>query len=387
MDTIKILGTKISILTKEQIVDNVLAYLRGSEARQIVTPNPEFLLEALLDEEFAVVLNQADLAVPDGFGLVITAACKAKKLERLSGADLVPIILTASEKNNLKVAIINWSDSLSDEKVITKVFNKKYPKLNFKIWSIDRGDDLKSSFYDWQAEVVLVALGAPWQDILAAKLKANGNGLKLAIGVGGSLDFLTGQVRRAPKLMRAIGLEWLWRLIINPSVRSKRIFNAVIKFPLIFVRHDIINRFFYRPSVVGFIYNSHREVLIVNSNKEPGRDFWKLPQGGRNYGESDEQALKREMLEELGTTDFNIIRVYPKIYKYLWPKGYSLEGYKGQRQSLFILEYTGKRQDIYLSAENKAYKWVPINELLKATDSVVHQAYELYLEKYQETLK
>lgn len=240
MITIKILGIKISVLSRAQMVDNVLSYLKGTEARQIVTPNPEFLLQSLQNEEFATALNNADLAVPDGFGLVIAAAVKGQKLSRLSGADLVPIILTASEKNNLKVAVVNWSQGLSDEKTITQAFNKNYSKLDFKIWSIDRNQALDPSFYAWQPAVVLIALGAPWQDILSAKLKAEGNGLKLAIGIGGALDFLTGQAKRAPKIMRASGLEWLWRLIINPPARSKRIFNAVIKFPYVFIRHDLL---------------------------------------------------------------------------------------------------------------------------------------------------
>jgi N-acetylglucosaminyldiphosphoundecaprenol N-acetyl-beta-D-mannosaminyltransferase len=101
------------------------------------------------------------------------------------------------------------------------------------------GEDLANNELDWnvkshisQYNIILVNFGAPEQEQFIYSLKGQENAkIKLAIGVGGSFDFLTGKVKRAPAWMRSIGLEWLFRLIQQPN-RWKRIWNAVVIFPI-----------------------------------------------------------------------------------------------------------------------------------------------------------
>ncbi|MEI6379210.1 MAG: WecB/TagA/CpsF family glycosyltransferase [Candidatus Falkowbacteria bacterium] len=374
MKKIKIMGVNLAVLPVPEVYQIIGHFLLSRRARQIVTPNPEILLEAEHNDEYAYALNGANLAVPDGFGLSIAGWVKGARLSRVPGSDLVPYIIKKGGELGLRQAAISWRGGLSSAEQIKAVLNKMAPGSRVRIFELERGEDLPVEYFDFDPQVVLVSLGAPWQDILAARLRDEGRSLRLVMGVGGSFDFLTGLAKRSPRILRSIGLEWLWRLVRYPRARTKRVLRAVIVFPLHFIIRDFINKYFYRPNVVGFIYDRQGRVLLLNSNKEP-RDFWKLPQGGIEAGESPQQAVLREMSEELGVTNFKLHACYRHVFKYRWPKHYDLGGYKGQQQSLCLLEYLGQPDDIKLSAENKDYKWVPMDRLLQEADPVTKMAY------------
>ena len=227
---IDVFGVRIHSYTRAEIQQRLQAALAGRQARQLVTINPEFLLEARRNQTSRDVLNRADLAVADGFGLILLAALKGVKLERVTGADVVPWLI--KNANSERLAVINWRGGLSRAEDIKAVIKKLNPKLTAEVWQLERGAKLPFDFYQFEPTVALISLGAPWQDLLAAELKTNLAGLKLVAGVGGSFDFLTGQVKRAPKILRALGLEWLWRLKQQPG-RWRRIIKAVVIFPLL----------------------------------------------------------------------------------------------------------------------------------------------------------
>lgn len=382
MNFVRILGVNFPINSREDLLKKALELLKDAKFSQIVTPNPEILLLADKDDEYMEVLRRANLLLPDGFGLVLAAKFKGKNLERLTGSDLLPKLLVAAEKNNQKVACLIWNKGLSTVYDVQAALKRQYPNLQVKVWAIERGGLIPEDLSSWSADLALVGLGAPWQDKLAYYLKENGLA-KLSVGVGGSFDFVSGRIKRAPKIISRCGLEWLWRLSKQPS-RINRIYNAVVKFLMVFCRQELINRWLYRPNVIGFILNKRGRVLIVNSNKEPGRNFWKLPQGGRDYGESEEVAIRREMQEELNLIDLEILAFHKNIFQYDWPAGYSIRGFKGQRQSLFIMKYSGEDTDVQLNIENKDYAWVEPSELLEATSQVTREAYTKILEKYKE---
>jgi N-acetylglucosaminyldiphosphoundecaprenol N-acetyl-beta-D-mannosaminyltransferase len=339
------------------------------------------LLAAEHDEVFADVLNQADLAVPDGVGLFWAGLAKGAYLRRWPGADLVVYILERAGALGLRIAILNWQKGLSNDEQIKQVVNKLSRGSRVRVFPVARPGVCPVGYSDFQPQVVLITLGAPWQDLLAARLRDKGGALRLVMGVGGSFDFLTGQTKRAPQLWRSLGMEWLWRLALYPRKRLKRVVSAVILFPWRFIRRDLINRYLYRPNVVGFIVNQANQVLLVNSNKEP-RDFWKLPQGGIEAGEKIVAAAKREMAEELSLTDLELTVCLPHVFKYRWPKHYDLGGYKGQEQSLCFFKYQGEPDAIQLSPENKGYKWVPLQALISEADPVTREAYNRYINLY-----
>jgi len=329
------------------------------------------------------VLNHADLSLADGFGLKCAGLVKGRWIHRHTGADLVTYLLRISSEKNLKVGIINWRHGLSKPFEIETTLKKLYPNLMVRIIEADRGEwspDL-TALKLFQPDILFCALGAPFQDELLHKILPSLTA-KIGIGIGGSFDYLTGKAQRSPIVFRKLGLEWIWRLVINPRLRAKRIFNAVIKFPFLFILDDLIHPFMYRPNVVAFIHQDD-EVLIVNSAKEV-HDFWKLPQGGRETNEDATRAIKREMHEELELHHYQISAIFHDIFKYTWPAGYSLRGYKGQRQTLCIINYLGKKDAIRLNYENRAYKWVSIDNLINEVDPVFKTAYTLFIAKFKE---
>ncbi len=237
----KILGVGLDNYSTGELYSKISQILEGSKPAQIATVNPEFLLLAKTDEQFRNTLNQADLALVDGFGMQIAGWVKGCHLHRHTGADLTTYLLRISAEKNLKVAIINWRLGLSTANDIKTNLKKLYPNLNLEIIDIDKTDsepDL-TIIKSFQPDILFCTLGAPWQEELLQKIITPLN-VKLGIGVGGSFDFITGKAKRSPVIFRKMGLEWLWRLFINPKPRAKRIFNAVIKFPIYFIIDDMI---------------------------------------------------------------------------------------------------------------------------------------------------
>ena len=380
---IKILGIKVSLIKRDDIAKKIEFFMASEKKHLITTPNPEFLLESRKDEEFLRILNRASLALPDGIGLKFAGWLKGVNLDRFTGADLTKKLLSLAESNDWPVAIINWHAGLSNKDDINKALKKKYPALKFVVKDERRGDyvfDI-SDLKHFQPKIIFATLGAPYQEKLLVRLLPKTTA-KIGVGVGGSFDFITGKVQRAPKILQTIGLEWLWRLSQSPRKRLRRIYRAVAMFPLVFFKEEVFSRLFYRPNVVGFLFKDD-EVLLVDAEDGDGLNHWKLPQGGVEADEGRQEALMREMAEELGTVDFEIIGRFDNIYKYKWPREYRL-GYKGQKQTLFVLKYNGRKNDIKLSDENKDYKWVKINNLLNEAELIRRPSYILFLEKYKQ---
>ena len=140
-------------------------------------------------------------------------------------------ILRLAEKNNLKTFLAASSRGLSTWEETSQAIIKRFPALKIGGTNLNKditGSRLRVTDY----EIVFANFGAPYQEKFLNSLKSAKNSkMRLVMGVGGSFDYLTGKIRRAPVFTRKIGLEWLWRLIQQPR-RIKRIWNAVIIFPI-----------------------------------------------------------------------------------------------------------------------------------------------------------
>lgn len=378
-----ILGIPVDNLSPAELGRAIRRLLAGRRGH-IVTPNPEFLLLAQKNQEFFSVLEEASLSVPDGIGLKFAGWLKGVNLRRYSGSNLVSYFLKIADKLHLRVAVVNWSGGLSGDEDIIRSIKRRHPHLKLFVFSMERG----SHNYDAQRlrsfhpDIAFVALGAPWQDIfIRRRLLRDIPTLRFAMGVGGSFDFLTGKVKRAPKLFQKLGFEWLWRLVQQPW-RIKRIYNAVVVFPLAVIGWQF-RRFKYRPNVVAMIVNKQGEVLLLNAAGR--RTYWGLPQGGVEKRETLEKAVRREVAEETGLTKLRIRALFPNTYQYDWPKHYTQHGYKGQRQSFFIMEYDGPRSSVRTNPiEHKSYRWVRLEHLIRASSPVHRKQYQIFLDKYYE---
>ena len=380
---VSILGVPLDVLTKAELKERLLDILLYRRRRQIVTPNPEFLLAAQTNPEFLSVLRDAALALPDGIGLKFAAWLKGVNLHRFTGANTVNGLLNFAASKKMKVAILNRRDGLSSNEVIRTALYIRHPELRVFIEAVEKNNLNYQSvrLEKFRPDILFVGLGAPEQDIIIPGLLKKIPSIRLAMGVGGTFDFLTNKLNRAPALLQKIGFEWLWRLLIQPS-RWKRIFQATVIFPLTVIRWEL-RQFRYRPNVVALITNNSDEVLILNS-KGKG-DYWGLPQGGKERGESIEVAVRREVREETGLVDISIEACFKNVYSYTWNKPYTHSGYKGQRQSLCIVRYTGPKDLVQTNPfEHKAYRWVKISDLIFKSSPVHKKQYELFLSKYNE---
>lgn len=236
-----ILGVRIDNLSQQEILEKIESFLGDGKFHQITTINPEFILEAQKDEEFKNILNNADLNVADGVGIWFAFLRFGKLLKvRIAGADLMQEILKMANEKKLSVFLAVNKNGLRSYEEIKNVLSKKYPNvifgganLNPQCHSgldpeskeiLNRVQDDKKNI-----DILFVNFGAPYQEKFINSLKDAK--IRIAMGVGGSFDYVTGKTKRAPKIMRIFGLEWLWRLILQPK-RIKRIINAVIIFPI-----------------------------------------------------------------------------------------------------------------------------------------------------------
>ena len=380
---ISILGVPCDILTKTELKKRLIDIVLYRRRRQIVTLNPEFLLLAQNNPEFMTVLREASLAIPDGIGLKFASWLKGVNLRRYTGATIVKGLLQFATSKGLRVAILNRVDGLSSNEEIITALKINYPRLIVYAQALNKEQPkpIIDSLQKFKPDLLFTALGIPEQDIIIPNLLKKLPSLRLGMGVGGSFDYITKKLLRAPRFFQVIGMEWLWRLLVQPS-RWKRIWKAVVVFPLTVIKWEL-RRFRYRPNVVGFIINQFDEVLILNARGKG--DYWGLPQGGTEVGESITTAVRREVNEETGLTHLNVIASFTNVYSYTFRKPYTHWGYKGQRQSLCFLWYTGPKNAVRTNPfEHKAYRWVKISDLISKTSPVHKKQYEIFLLKYEE---
>lgn len=234
----KILNVKIDDYSFKEVIRKINLFLGGKKLAQIVTVNPEFILASQKDSIFRKILNQADLSVPDGFGLKIAGLILKSKIgERITGVDLSWEIAKLAAKKGESIFLLGGGENIAFK--ASKRFKLLYP--NLKIAGTYAGSPTEKGIVERinasGADILLVAFGAPKQDKFIYqnrhKLKC-----KLAMGVGGTFDYISGNIPRAPLWMRELGMEWFYRLFHQPS-RFGRIFRAVIIFPLTVIIKDL----------------------------------------------------------------------------------------------------------------------------------------------------
>lgn len=214
-----IFGVPIDNLSTTEVFSRIEEMFDTPAYHRIATINPEFLLLAQENSVFRTALLDADLRLPDGVGLSFAFWLSGESLRgRFPGADLLLWILDLAEAKGLSVALFLRPDGLSDRRSIVTAIQKMHPSLSV----VPEGQT---------APLVLSNFGAPLQEIFLASLRRKAPDIRLAIGVGGALDFVSGALPRAPRYMRQFGMEWLWRLLCQPK-RLPRIFRAVLLFPI-----------------------------------------------------------------------------------------------------------------------------------------------------------
>lgn len=231
MDKINVLGVLINNTDLKSAYQQVGDCLDNKNKILIFTPNPEIILHAHANDEYREVLNSADLQLPDGFGLRLCTRIQ----HTVKGSDFSEALVSMADKKKLSILCVVRKDGLSSgdeikQKLISKAPNAVIHILEIKKESIDSTDI--NYINSLNPNIVMVGLGFPEQEIWLANYFKKIKLSYVGIGVGGTFDFWTSKAKRAPHILRNVGMEWLWRLITEPR-RAKRIFNAVVKFPII----------------------------------------------------------------------------------------------------------------------------------------------------------
>ncbi len=248
----QILGTRIDGIRRNEALDRVRGFLVSDDQHMVVTPNPEILVAAMEDHDFRDILNSASLSVPDGFGVILMGRLLGEEIsERITGVDFLDDLMCLADETGHAVCFIGGHHDEIPRRAGDR-FVERYPSLNIvhtesggdvfltdDSWEMD--DELLNRIRGAEPAILIVGFGHGKQEKWINDFLSELPSVKVAMGVGGALDFWAGEIRRAPQWMRAIGFEWLWRLVHEPY-RWKRIVTAVIIFPFYIFKDHLLNR-------------------------------------------------------------------------------------------------------------------------------------------------
>lgn len=218
----RILGVRVDPVTMARALDRAMAYLDEPRLHQVVTVNPEFVVLAQRDAAFRRTLNAADLALPDGIGLLLAARLLGRPLPaRVAGVDFVRQLGARLAERGERPFLLGAAPGVAAK--AAAILERDLPGLRVAgtYAGSPRPEDapaILERIAASGARVLLVAYGAPRQDlwIRTHRDALGGMGIRLASGVGGSFDFIAGVLPRAPRGWQRLGLEWLYRWRLEP---------------------------------------------------------------------------------------------------------------------------------------------------------------------------
>lgn len=225
----KILGVNVSTPSEDEILEFIITGLKRHRRKYfVVTPNPEILVFASKHESFRTILNKADVSLPDGAGLVWAAKLIGKKVkDRIAGVDLMEKLCERVSKGTEIVGFLGGRNNVAEE--AAECLQKKYPGLKVGF----AGGEWPSTPVTPQLDILFVAYGFPKQEEWIYQ-NLEKIPVTVAMGVGGAFDYLSGNVPRAPKVVRNLGFEWLFRLIVQPWRIKRQL--ALIEFMYLVMR-------------------------------------------------------------------------------------------------------------------------------------------------------
>lgn len=219
-ERLTIVGVPVDVATFDSLLAQIGEWIaQGDRAHQVCTVSPEFVMIAQDDPAFMRALHGADLCVADGVGLLLAARLLGRRLpERVTGSDGVPLIARRAAERGWKLFLLGAAPGVAKRAAARLVADN--PGLLIAGTyagspSLDEEEDIVARVNASGADILLVAYGAPRQDVWIARNRDR-LAVSVAVGVGGTFDFIAGVVPRAPRWMRRLALEWLYRLVRQP---------------------------------------------------------------------------------------------------------------------------------------------------------------------------
>ncbi len=218
-DRITLLGVPVADCSRGLALAWIRCWLAGERGRSVFTVNPEFVMAARRDRGFAATLAGADLNLIDGAGLLLAARLHGHgRVQRAPGIDLIPDLCRLCVEGAHPVYLLGGRSGAAAAAAAN--LSRQHPGLKV-VGTAEPAEpaaqtgELCRQIRDSGAHLLLVAFGTPAQEKWIGR-HLERSGARVAVGVGGSFDVISGRVRRAPELLRRLGLEWLYRLLIEP---------------------------------------------------------------------------------------------------------------------------------------------------------------------------
>jgi N-acetylglucosaminyldiphosphoundecaprenol N-acetyl-beta-D-mannosaminyltransferase len=224
LPTVQILGLPIHNVDMSTALDEIDSFIREGAPHHIVTADASMLVMAQQDSALRAIIARADLITPDSAGILWAARRHGTDLrERVSGVEIVERLCERSAQQGYRIYFLGAGPTIADQ--AAERMRRKYPGAQIVgtrhgFFSNDDTEEIVSNIRACAPDVLCVALGIPKQEKWISEHR-DSLGVSVLIGVGGTLDVLSGTVRRAPVLMQRARLEWLWRVLSNPRKISK----------------------------------------------------------------------------------------------------------------------------------------------------------------------
>ncbi len=215
----RILGVRVDDVTNRETVDLIGHFVRTGGKHQVATVNPEFIMEATRNPEFFETLNSTSLSFPDGIGVVYASRLYGAPIrERVAGIDIVRALAGTAAAEGFTMFFLGAGPGIADR--AAEILRAGHPGLRIVgTWggspSPSEEEDICTRINAVKPDILLVAYGAPRQDLWISR-NLHRLEISVAMGVGGTFDFITGVSRRAPAWVRRSGFEWLHRLGSEP---------------------------------------------------------------------------------------------------------------------------------------------------------------------------
>jgi len=218
-DTVDILGVRIDRVNLTDAQNKVLDFLKEDKLHMIFTPNSEIIMAAQKDQHLMDVLNNADMLIADGIGVVYASKILGKPLpERVAGFDLASRLIPILANNHYSLYIFGGAPGVAE--IAKAKLEEKNPGLRIVgvhdgYFDSQKEQEIINDINSKKPDVLFVCLGAPKQEKWIYEHREQLH-VKVCMGIGGSIDVFAGKAKRAPEIYQKLGLEWFYRLMKEP---------------------------------------------------------------------------------------------------------------------------------------------------------------------------
>ena len=242
---INILDVYIDNLSQKELTELISEKLKFNNKTKIFTPNTEIVLKSSKNQNERKFINSADILIPDGKGLILASKILQTPLkERIAGIDLAENIMEIAKNKKYSIYILGGKDNVANQAKT----NLRLKYKGIKICGTHSGyfthkeeTDIVKEIEKSKAEILFVCMGYPRQEKFIYENIDKLTRVKLAIGLGGSVDVWAGKLKRAPYLFRKFSLEWFWRMLLEPR-RIKFLLDIPTFFMKIIMQKHKINK-------------------------------------------------------------------------------------------------------------------------------------------------